>query len=120
MGLAHFIPVLCGMVTFTVYDVVYPDDPLSIPQVILIMNIFSNILSTIRLNVGAQLSRANAKVSSHRINTLMKVEKYEKLVDSPDLELGVIEIENASFAFDDPKYEKLFGETAKKSKKTPS
>jgi len=40
-ALANFMPVLAAVVTFWLYDVVWPDDPLDIGEVYALLTIFS-------------------------------------------------------------------------------
>ena len=46
-----FLPVACGLAVFPLYDVLYPDDPLTIPQIINILNIITSIISPLRFYI---------------------------------------------------------------------
>lgn len=111
-GLAEVIvsslPVICSIASFILYNIVYKDEPLSIPQIINIVNIFNSLISPVKFFLMSYMFKVEAEASAKRMSLMARLDKFEPLLNSPDLPHGTIEIMNADFAWEDPRYEDLF------------
>jgi len=102
------LPLLCGLGSFILYDFIYPNDPLTIPQIISLINIFQMMISPIMFFMMGLMNLAESKAASARLGMILKVDKLEPLKNSEDLALGSLEVSKGDFVWEDPKYYKIF------------
>lgn len=76
-AIIKFLPVLCGVICFPLYDTFYQNDPLSVPDIINVLSIFMNIVNPIRWFMNAVLQIVPAQASAKRIQNLAKIDKFE-------------------------------------------
>lgn len=106
-SISTVLPVLFGIVVFTVYDAVH-EEKLSVPQIYSLITLFNAFLSPVRFFIMSLLNRADAKAAASRINSLFNVDPIEALQDDRNIAKGTVEIENGDFNWEDSKYYKIF------------
>lgn len=117
-AIVSLLPIFLGVTTFPLYDIVYPNDPLDISSIMVLLAIYNQLLTPIVLFVLALATQASAKASSSRIEIISRLEKYPLLEESPDMKKGQLKIEKATFQWESmAEYESLF--PTKKLDKTP-
>lgn len=108
LAIVQFLPILCGVICFPLYDFFYQNDPLSVADIINVLSIFLNIVHPIRWLMNAVLQIVSAKTSAKRLSNLAKIDKYQPQLDSKDLLKGEIKIKDGTFKWEDNNYEKIF------------
>jgi ABC-type multidrug transport system fused ATPase/permease subunit len=101
------MPVLFGIVIFTVYDATH-STKLSVAQIYSLITLFNQLGTPVRFYLMALLNRADGKAAALRIQSLFDIEPIEPLKDDLTIPKGTLEIKGGNFNYVDPKYYELF------------
>jgi hypothetical protein len=75
-ALANFMPVFAGLLCFWLYDLVYPDEALSIASIYSLLTIFSSIVYPIKSLIDSFQARLTQKVGDVRYDEIVNFEQY--------------------------------------------
>lgn len=106
-AVSSFIPTIMGLVIFSTYEIVN-GKKLRVSQIYELITLFNGVLMPIQYYIMSMMGRAEALAACDRINAIIQVDNYEPLEDDQELENGEIEVKDACFNWEDPRYYKLF------------
>ena len=106
-SISTLMPMLFGIVVFTVYDATF-ETKLSVAQIYSLISLFNAFISPIRFYMMTLLNRADSQAGAERINLLFSVDSVGPMPDDPQLPSGSIEITNADFNWEEARYYKIF------------
>lgn len=77
-SISTVIPVLFGIVVFTIYDTTH-DTPLTVPQIYSLITLFNAFLSPVRFFINTLMYNADSRAAASRINSLFSVDPIKPL-----------------------------------------
>lgn len=96
-ALANFMPVLAAVVTFWLYDVFWPEDPLDIGEVYALLTIFSSMIQPLKSLIDSIQLRVTTRVIDQRYDELVPLASCDQNSDDLGIQVGEMIVENCCF-----------------------
>ena len=110
--IASIIPMALSLVSFPLFYYFYPDESLSVAQVMFVVDLLNGMMHSIEDVRRKYEEIKRCWKSSERIAKFLSIEKFKALEDSSELQKGEIEISgDADFGWDDKRMEALMKDT---------